>query len=108
MEFFSTRLNVDFIRWMRPMVIFSVSAIVLSVALIGTKLQLRDRLRGRHADRGADPRGRGSGRRGRLRDIMAELGHGDAASCARDRSKAQLRISMPGSQEENRDLRSRS
>jgi preprotein translocase subunit SecF len=37
MEFFSTRLNVDFIRWMRPMVIFSVTAIALSVALIATK-----------------------------------------------------------------------
>jgi preprotein translocase SecF subunit len=106
MEFFPTRPNFDFIRWMRPMVIFSVSAIVIAVALIaikgfnfgidfvgGTLIEVRV------------PESVGAVDEGRLRGILQALGHGDAAIVRigppEERS---YRISLVGSQEENRDL----
>ncbi len=106
MEFFSTKLNVDFIRWMRPMVIFSVTAIVLSVALIATKgFNFGIDFVGGTLIEVQIPEAAGPVDVGRLRDILAKLGHGDASIVrsgpVEERS---YRISLLGSQEENRDL----
>jgi preprotein translocase SecF subunit len=107
MEFFSTKLNVDFIRWMRPMVIFSVTAIVLSVVLIATKgfnFGI-DFVGGTLIEIQVPEAVAASVDEGRLRGIMAELGHADAGivrvGAPADRT---YRLSMRGSQEENRDL----
>ena len=106
MEFFKARTNYDFIKWMRPMVIFSVAAIALSVALIAIK--------GFHF--GIDfvggtlievkvPEPAGAVDEGRLREAMEKLGHGDATIVRIGLPEERTyRISLLGSQEENRDL----
>ncbi len=106
MEFFSTRLNVDFIRWMRPMVIFSITAIVLSVALIATKgFNFGIDFVGGTLIEVQIPEAAGPVDEGRLRDIMRVLGHGDASIVrAGPLEERTYRISLLGSQEENRDL----
>jgi len=106
MEFFPTRPNFDFIRWMRPMVIFSVSAIVLSFALIAIKgFNFGIDFVGGTLIEVQVPESAGAVDEGRLREIMEKLGHGDAAivrvGTPEERS---YRISLLGSQEENRDL----
>ncbi len=106
MEFFKARTNYDFIRWMKPMVIFSVSAIVLSVALIAIKgFNFGIDFVGGTLIEVQVPENGGAVEEGRLRDIMAKLGHGDAAivrvGAPEERT---FRISLLGSQEENRDL----
>jgi preprotein translocase subunit SecF len=106
MEFFSTKLNIDFIRWMRPMVIFSVTAIVLSIALIASKgFNFGIDFVGGTLIEIQVPEAAGPVDEGRLRETMAKLGHDDAgivrSGPVEERS---YRISMRGSQEENRDL----
>jgi preprotein translocase subunit SecF len=106
MEFFSRKLNFDFIKWMKPMVIFSVSAVVLSVALIAIKgFNFGIDFVGGTLIEVGIPEAAGPVDEGRLRGIMNELGHSDAAIVRIGPVEERTyRISLQGSQEENRDL----
>ncbi|MGH9888984.1 MAG: protein translocase subunit SecF, partial [bacterium] len=106
MEFFPTRPNFDFIRWMRPMVIFSVSAIAISVAVIATRgFNFGIDFVGGTLIEVKVPESAGAIDEGRVRGILEKLGHGDAAIVRiGEPEERTYRISMLGSQEENRDL----
>ncbi|MGH7290185.1 MAG: protein translocase subunit SecF [Myxococcota bacterium] len=106
MEFFPTRPNFDFIGWMRPMVIFSVSAIAISVAVIATRgFNFGIDFVGGTLIEVKVPESAGAVDEGRVRGILEKLGHGDAAIVRiGEPGERTYRISMLGSQEENRDL----
>jgi preprotein translocase subunit SecF len=106
MEIFKTKTHIDFVRQMPMMVAFSVLAIVLSLASIafkgfnfsidfegGTVLELQV------------PQAAGEVDEQRFREALSKLGHTDATivrlGSPEDR---EFRISMRGSQEEDRDL----
>jgi preprotein translocase subunit SecF len=106
MELFKGRTQYDFIGKMKPMVIFSLVAILVSVLLIATKgFNLGIDFVGGTLIEVQIPEAAGTVDEGRLRDIMTKLGHADAAIVrAGPLEERTYRISMLGSQEENRDL----
>ena len=106
MEFFKARTNYDFIGKMKFMVTFSTVAIVLSVLLIATKgFNLGIDFVGGTLLEVQIPESAGAVDEGRLREMMQNLGHRDAAIVRVGASEERTyRISMLGSQEENRDL----
>jgi preprotein translocase subunit SecF len=106
MEFFKARTNYDFIGKMKFMVTFSTVAIVLSVLLIATKgFNLGIDFVGGTLLEVQIPESAGAVDEGRLRGMLQNLGHKDAAIVRVGASEERTyRISMLGSQEENRDL----
>jgi len=106
MEFFKARTNYDFIGKMRFMVTFSIVAIVLCVVLIATKgFNFGIDFLGGTLIEVQIPDSAGSVDEGRLRAAMAKLGQADASIVRVGAPEERTyRISMLGSQEENRDL----